>query len=61
MTKPRPERRAADRPLKRVRQLQVRLDTLLRDARALRAEGAARTRNALAVKALLELKRGVSG
>ncbi len=37
------ERRAPDRPLKRMRQLQVRLETLLRDARALRLEGAART------------------
>ena len=51
------ERRAPDRPLKRVRQLQVRLETLLRDARALRLEGAERTRDALAVATLLRRKR----
>ncbi len=51
------ERRAPDRPLKRVRQLQLRLETLLRDARALRLEGADRTRDALGVPSMLRRKR----
>lgn len=55
------ERRGVDRPLKRVRQLQLRLDALLRDARALRLEGAERTRNAQALSAMLKRKRRSSG
>jgi hypothetical protein len=60
MTNGKPERRSADRPVKRVRQLQDRLDVLLRDARALRAEGSVRTRNALEISALLRRKRRVA-
>jgi type II secretory pathway component PulM len=51
------ERRELDRPLKRIRQLQSRLETLLRDARELRSESIAHTNSVAAVSAELRRKR----